>query len=153
MDSKGLIETLYKPLRDSAWRLLQLAQSAHLDVRIPQTGALRTVRDQELIYGKERWTLHYLGLALDVEPVIHEADREQWRKKYNAWPWWDLLQTELAVAAGFDEPQRWQRERDRPHCQCLFGVSEEMLKQLWYASKGDIEECWKYVDVHGGGKR
>jgi hypothetical protein len=150
MTQQELIGTLYAPLQPIARKLLDLCAKARLDVRIPQTGAIRTTSDNTLIYGKERFTLHYLGLALDVEPVLHVAP-EDWKRAYNAWPW-QLLQEDLAVSAGFDRPQKWQLERDRPHNQCLFGVSESVLKSMWYASNGNKEECWRYIDLHTGVK-
>jgi len=115
-----------------------------LDVYIPSTGIVRTEKDQVDIYGKERWTVHYTGLAVDFQPHI-KCKPEEFSSKFNSWPYWDSLQCEICVKCGFDKPQLWQLSRDRPHVQKLFDVPESTFKKLWYERKWTKEDAWEYI--------
>jgi hypothetical protein len=141
------LSLLYPPVRQCAEAVLFACEQAGLDVYIPATGAVRTAAMQEKIYGKEQFTTHYLGLAVDIQPHL-KCKIHEWRDRFNGWQFWDQLQCEIAVKCGFDSPQSWQLTRDRPHNQKLFGIPEQVLKTMWYASRGDKEKIWKYIDLH-----
>lgn len=142
------MKELYQGIEKMANNVIEIAESQYgLELYIPATGKTRTVDDQIRIYGKERWTVHYIGCAVDIYPRLR-CRAEDWQKEFNGWPHWDLLQLVIAVRCGFDEPQQWQLDRDRPHVQCLFGVGEEVLRSLYYNSHSDVESVWAWLNVH-----
>ncbi len=135
---------LHPVIRQMAESVLFYCESSGLDVYIPSTGGVRNEKDQIAIYGKERWTVHYTGLAVDFQPRI-KCKPEEWSARFNAWPHWNTLQCEICVKCGFDKPQQWQIDRDRPHVQKLFGVPELTLKKLWYDRKWTKDDVWEYI--------
>jgi hypothetical protein len=148
------LSTLFPPVREMAERVLFSCEKQGIAIRIPDTGLIRNEATQIKIYGHEQWTVHYIGCAVDFEPRL-KCKIHEWRDMYNNWPMWNRLQCEIAVSAGFDKPQDWQLKRDRPHCQCLFGIPEQVLRQMWNASlaagKSDADaraEIWKYISLH-----
>ena len=148
------LSALFPPVRVMAEKTLLACKKAGLDVYIPETGLVRTEKDQIKIYGEEKFTLHYLGLAVDIQPHL-KCKMSEFKARFNGWPMWDKVQKDYAVDAGFDPPGSWQLHRDRPHCQCLFGIPEDTLRYMYYATKnipGNIATIGNYILLHNHNK-
>ena len=137
------INLLYPRVKEMTMKLLDLTHKSGHDGRIMWT--TRTVQDEIDYYGKEVWTNHYIGLAVDWYPDLH-CTLNEWQNKFNHWPFWDLVQCDIAVKAGFDRPCQWQLQRDRCHMQVLFGKPESYYRDLWYVKKMNKEQIWKELD-------
>jgi hypothetical protein len=135
------LDALYPRCLVATTRLMVLCHDHGIDAQVHCT--TRTREDQIQIYGKERWTLHYIGLAVDVYPVLG-VKQENWKSAFDHWPHWNLLQCDLAVQAGFDAPAEWQLASDRSHVQMLCGCEDAALRKIWYES-GNIQEIWDYI--------
>lgn len=139
------LSKLYTPVIEMVNGVIKDMLSLGHEIYIPPTGLIRESNDQIRIYGKEQWTVHYIGCAVDFHPRIQAKTNDEWTKQFNSWKYWDLLQCEVAVKNGFDKPQKWQLQRDRPHCQVLFGIPESQLKTAWYKCM-DINQIHSLID-------
>lgn len=144
-----LIAMLAEPVRSCATTLLDNLRYRGLEVFVPDGGTLRTDRDMIDIYGPEgvnRWSVHRIGFALDVYPVI-KCKPKEWKPLFDDWMYWNLYQNKLAVEAGFDKPQHWHLHHDRPHVQMIGGAAEGALKTMWQAG-ATVDEMQRYVMLH-----
>jgi len=119
---------------------------------------IRTPAENFKIYGKERWTLHYIGLAVDLYPRFKTKDN--WESKFNKWPHWNYVQTDLSQECGFDKPKPFQLTWDRCHFQTLLSVSESTVRNMWYAYvtgkdttdpvvlEKARQNVWDYINLH-----
>jgi hypothetical protein len=98
---------------------------------------------------KDAWSLHKVGLAIDVYPIIKYSTIQGMIQEIKNWDKWAELK-DLAIKAGFDAPlwdyPTWSNELG--HLQFLDGVSEDVLKFMFESSKGDMAAIHHYIDNH-----
>lgn len=146
------INSLYPRFIPIVNRFLYAVEKSEIQVVI--FCARRTMAENATIYPNNptRWSNHIAGVAVDIYP----ADFRFWKgtdfqKNFDRWKYWGKLR-EISVECGIDAPQKFNLS-DKPHFQCLFETSGEILKTEFMMLKGTEDQklanTWSYLDRHG----